>query len=372
MEKKGNEHPPLYGEEEDSQELPPLSEEEEESILMETDEAVPKGQAGEDKGADAPSNSHDVDTSKKVEDKKSPSAQKEGKERKKRKNRPGAVQRRRRKEKQQQAIGARASPAGTPQGSVSHTGSVIFPTLSTPTSKPKGLLLKRGILIPSASESSEKPAQDGEKGKRPRSTPASEERRPAKRPSYRDVVQGEIKLQVVYSADGKGRITPTDYAALNQGLRSAIDKLDGSFCVKIAGVGTRGPHVVIRCHDAATRLWLESEVPKISEGKMKVIDYEDVPLDCKVNVWVREPSPPIAQEIFTKISKQNGGLDTSNWLLVHSFRAGPGFVMVIRMDQSSWKVIQPPHKVYYYTDLLDFDLEKSKGNQDGASSASNA
>ena len=236
--------------------------------------------------------------------------------------------------------------------------SVIFPTPVGPTpQKRSGLIPKirtnlnqTGRLDQTGPAAGAGPG-DSRASKRGRSnatTPASAAR-PAKRAANQNAVRIENELLLaVCLADGRGRLSPTDMINVQIGLRSAVDNIDGPSNLKMGGVRNRNGVLVIVCHDAMTKLWVETEVGKLSEGKFTVMDWAPPALKCKATVWVRESSPPLSKEIFPKISKHNGGLDTTNWMLVRSVRSGAGFILFLRMDEASKKKVELPNRVYYY------------------------
>jgi hypothetical protein len=214
-------------------------------------------------------------------------------------------------------------------------------------------------VITKEESTSEKLARAREK--RERSTPVSE-RQPAKRrPTYREMAGLALTVAVKYK-DGRqgGRLSSAHVDAIRAGLRLAIDKIDGPSCLKIASIKNIYGALVIECHDDMTKLWVESEVEKLHGGLFVVVAWAAPSLNKKVKVWIRDAVPPRAETFFSKLSQQNMGFDTSNWLLAHTIKSGAGFVLFLRMDESGLDGIKPPAKLYYYTDLLRFDFEEEK------------
>jgi hypothetical protein len=199
--------------------------------------------------------------------------------------------------------------------------------------------------------------------KRTRGSPDTDEnvRQPAKRQlTFRDAAEKALKLVVGYSNASSGKVSATDYAVIQDELRRAIDELDGSTQLKIAGVHVIRGNLVISCHDEMTKLWVEGEIVKMSGNKFRVSDWVDVGPQLKVRVWIRETASPLPSILFSRISKQNGNLDTSNWSIVHSEKSGSGYFLILKMDVASAEVIKPPARFYYYTDLLAFRVDEKK------------
>jgi len=69
-----------------------------------------------------------------------------------------------------------------------------------------------------------------------------------------------------YKDQGKGRISPSEFAETMDEIRKAIDELKGSLMVKMGVVKPTNCGIEAECHDEATRLWMEGLVKGLMGG----------------------------------------------------------------------------------------------------------
>lgn len=223
--------------------------------------------------------------------------------------------------------------------------------------------LVKGIYFTISGEAGEVRPQPGEK--RGRNTPPSTSDRPRKRPPIRP--PPSVGARCVYfrkKEDPTERISPSELNIINGEFRAAIDALEGATLIKINGIRINSGFVEVQCEDETTAIWVEGEIERMNNNAYKVYPAEEVRVPIRtVGAWIREPNPPRADNIFGTITKQNGGLDTSRWHLIKAIRKGPGHFVLMGMDEESVEKIKPPNKIYYYTDLLSFTFQPTKGKQ---------
>ncbi len=175
--------------------------------------------------------------------------------------------------------------------------------------------------------------------------------------SYRSAAERALSVIVHPKDNIKGRISASEYACIQEELRGSIIKLNGTTQIRMGGLKLVGDRVIAECHDETTKLWVEGEISAINGGQFQTSDITDKVVRRTVGVWVREKSRPKPDEFFPTITIQNSGLDTSDWTIIHCSSSNGGQFLLIRMNKASHDAIQPPKKVYYFTDVLNFSFE---------------
>jgi hypothetical protein len=198
---------------------------------------------------------------------------------------------------------------------------------------------------------------DGDRAKkRERDTPTSGNPiEKKKRPTYREAAEKALVVEVTL-ADSSKSMTEDHSIEVQEGLKRAIDEMDGTTRLRFGGFSLRGGRMAITCHDATTKLWIEMEVGKLAEGKYTTQDSTPPKSEpkMKVSVWVREATPPQGKDICNKISRQNGGINTTGWRMTHAIQSGPGHVLFLRMTEKEAATIRPPSQLNYYLDVMVF------------------
>jgi len=284
-----------------------------------------------------------------------------------RKNLSGAQKRKRAKANRVAAAAAKEGPkegcpqeptSGTSTGGVTTPNRSAAPLITSPKGETKAGTYSRNVAPVMGGDTGQS-LEAPKSGKRDRGSPDSGNPRPRKRiPMTRDLPKGALKVHFGYKDQGKGRVSATDYAGTMAEIRKAIDDLKGSLVVKLGGVKAKGCGFEAECHDEATRLWMEGLVEQLMGGIFRVRTGEEARVPTRtVGVWVREPTPPSPGIFFPAISRHNGGMDTSRWRIRCAMPSRGGHFLLIAMDEESFRRIQPPAHIYYYTDLLDFTFE---------------
>lgn len=101
----------------------------------------------------------------------------------------------------------------------------------------------------------------------------------------------------------------------------------------------------VRCANANTRKWLERNVPKLDVKKLwhgarlVVIDFKDIPKPHKFNVLFRnvKKSP---KDLFCLLEKQNKGITTKSWSVLHCGQKDGGTHMTIGVGQDSFETLR--------------------------------
>lgn len=253
-----------------------------------------------------------------------------------------------------------APPPPPPPSTTSVTPTTTRSAHSFP--NPRGGKLKPRVLARTNTRVGTMTLETPSSFKRQRGTPGSGDTRPRKRvdEDIRPLPDEGNLVQFVYRDDTMGRFSAVDYSRVMEGFRNAIDELGGSLLLRIGSVTMKNGVMEAECHDEATKLWVEGFVGTLLEGTLKTITCEEAraraPLRT-VGVWVREKTAPQAGKFFKSLSVQNGGLDTSRWCIRCANPRGGGHFLLIGMGEESHSRIQPPARIYYYTDLLSFTFD---------------
>lgn len=100
----------------------------------------------------------------------------------------------------------------------------------------------------------------------------------------------------------------------------------------------------VRCANASTRSWLERNVPNLDvkklrhDAKLVVIDFKDIPKPHKFNVLFQniKKSP---EDIFCLLEKQNEGITTKSWSVLHCGQKDGSTYMTIGVGQDSFETL---------------------------------
>lgn len=101
----------------------------------------------------------------------------------------------------------------------------------------------------------------------------------------------------------------------------------------------------VRCANAFTRKWLETNVPKLDAKKLwpganlVVIDFKDIPKPHKFNVFFRGIFKS-SQDIFRLLETQNKGITTKSWSVLHCGQRNGGTHMTIGVGQDSFDILR--------------------------------
>jgi hypothetical protein len=131
--------------------------------------------------------------------------------------------------------------------------------------------------------------------------------------------------------------------------------MDGTLVLKMDGMWIDKGFGYVKCLDMETLDWVKDVIIKMRGGSFQLYDGKDISgPTVKVGLWVKERARPSPKFFFPAISKQNGGLDTSRWRILSANPQNRGQFLILGIDEESYKAIQPPAKLSYYTDQLKF------------------
>lgn len=172
----------------------------------------------------------------------------------------------------------------------------------------------------------------------------------------------DFSLFFHYKQQERGpRITVHDIAHAEAHFRIEIDKLKGSLVVKMRGISIKRGYGLIQCDDQETFTWASGIVNAMGNGSYRTCEKNEVFYSTHtVGMWVRERNDPDPAFLFPAISVQNNGFDTSKWRLVSAQPTKGGQFLLVEMDDGSFGAIQPPAKLYYYMDRLNFKFNPTK------------
>lgn len=157
------------------------------------------------------------------------------------------------------------------------------------------------------------------------------------------------------------RVQVKDIGCISAHFRNEIDKLQGSLVVRMGGISIKRGYGRIQCDNMETFTWASGIVTTMGNGGFKICSEDEVFYSThSVGMWIRERERPDPAFLFPAISKQNGGFDTSKWRLVSAQSTKGGQFLLVEMDAESYAAIQPPAKLYYYMDRLNFKFNPTK------------
>jgi hypothetical protein len=157
------------------------------------------------------------------------------------------------------------------------------------------------------------------------------------------------------------RIRVEELSHISAHFRNEIDKLEGSFVVKMGGITIKRGYGRVQCDDPETFKWASSVVTTMANGAFKICTEEEVFYSTHtVGMFLRERARPDPAKLFPAISVMNGNFNTSKWRLQSAQPTKGGHFLLIEMDTESYGLIQPPAKLYYYEDRLSFKLNPTK------------
>lgn len=223
---------------------------------------------------------------------------------------------------------------------------------------PNHVLGANDVLSPSSREQSSSATQVktgvGKRGKEADSPDSSKAPAKKARPSEVEEEQGPLMLYFHYKQREKHpRIQVEDIAHILVKFRTEIDKLDGAFVVKMGGVRIHKGFAVAECHDQQTLEWITGVVTTMKGGAFEIVNEEDVKFPTfKVGLLIKDRVRPNPSKFFPALSKLNGGLSTSLWRLKSAKQQKNGQLLLVEVDEASFKALQPPMKLYYYTDPI--------------------
>lgn len=108
----------------------------------------------------------------------------------------------------------------------------------------------------------------------------------------------------------------------------------------------------IRCANTYSRKWLETNVSKLDAkklwpgAKMVVIDFKDIPKPHKFNVFFRGITKS-SKDILCLLEKQNKGITTKSWSVLHCGRKDGGTYMTIGVGQDSFETLRTHANTLY-------------------------
>ena len=270
----------------------------------------------------------------------------------------GAARRKRKKEKQRQSCStAEGSTGGAASTSTQH---IVL----------RGVQATEPSQIPSVSGTVPRGSEaEGVGGKkRPHvageTPPGGTSAPPPKKTKqdYRAAVEKSLQVAVVF----RDNLTRKMTAEEGQHVRSQIIRLIDILPV---GTETQGPQFnrsgldqgvfKITCADQHTLTWLKesvSSIEPIEECSFQVVKLSELYRLNKVKVWV----PGVSSEpklILSRISKQNRGLDTSEWRILHRQEKPDGQLLVLGVDDASLTALRNMGgKVHLELSRVTFEL----------------
>ena len=127
-------------------------------------------------------------------------------------------------------------------------------------------------------------------------------------------------------------------------VERVLSTKEGDFAPRFSDSFPRKGTMVFVCADAGTKEWLEKcagEIIPAPDMRLRVVRPEDIPKLHKVGVFL-PPGVKNAENLLKAIRVQNGGLDTSRWVILNRGETKPGSQphVVLGMDEPSYEVIK--------------------------------
>lgn len=161
-----------------------------------------------------------------------------------------------------------------------------------------------------------------------------------KKLDFKQAVQKSLQVAVVFSDDPTRKITETEKAHIWRQLVQHIDMMPQSSQMpgpRFDRSGLAQGVYRITCADQTSLEWLKATVLMIDpfEGHgFEVVGLSQLNRMKSVRVWVPgEKSDP--KTILSRLAKQNQGLDTSEWRLIHRQENDKGQLLVLGVSEES-------------------------------------